>query len=791
MRYLFCLLLCFTGYFAAGQDSVATKMKWYAKAKPTSNLFVHYDKNVYSNNETIYFTAYLIDPSINPSGAHKTLAVDVISDIDSSIVATDRFIMDKGLSFGNINLPDSILTGNYHIVAYTDQLINGIPELIFIQSITIKTNIDPAFKASMKLLEAANTQNKMHKVLVSATTKDNRFLPKPISVSYRYGDIYKTAKTDASGQVLINLPIQNNLTNPNLYVKLKNGKDSCFIQMPLANGKDKAIVRFYPEGGHLVLGLPVIVGWEVKDQQKMPIALSAYLYNNNKAIDTIETNSLGVGKFRLQYEKGANYTVKLVHNGLVDSVYQLPAAIPNGISLSVIEALAKDTLRVTLKTTEAKNVFIRLHNFRETFLYVPFEMDLQGKVLKIPLTEIPKGLATLTITDEQNRPLAERMIFAHYNNDEQLNLSTDAQIYKQREKVNLKLTLNNKDDDAVVSISVLQDNRLELKKMNDIESYTYLKNELASFPLHAKGLPYKDKAFLEQILLIRGWRKYSWEGMNSINPNDTIVRRDSLTITGLVSKGNKKITKEIEVIAFGDAQIRLVQTIKGGFFNVITPEFMATNAKKMYLFVNIPNRYDLLITLNDSFIKMSESLKKVVARDDVNLPSTLLNNSDLLLKSNEKSIRLKEVVIKSTADNSFFGSPGANACGDYVCRNNVLNCKNHPSSYEGTTQPIQGRTYAGLFGPYQECKEMPQGYVKLNGVHVEKEFYINDYHDPQEPAFFSTLYWNYATMLKGGTPTEISFHTSDITGKFRIVVQGISNKDVVYGEKYFEVKAKP
>jgi hypothetical protein len=790
MRYLLCLLFCCTVYFAAAQDTIARKMELYGKAKPTSNLFVHFDKNVYSNNETIYFTAYLLNASLGPLNTHKILAIDVIRDIDSLIVATDRFIIENGLSFGNVILPDSILTGNYHIVAYTDQLLNNLPELSFTQPITIKTKIDPAFNASMKILEAANAQNKMHKVLISVTTKDYRFLSKPVSVSYSYGNGHKSLKTDASGQVLINIPVQKNLTDPNLYVKLKNGRDSCFISMPLSYGKDKASVRFYPEGGHMVEGLPATVGWEVKDQQRMPISLRAYLYKNNQPVDTVETNSTGIGKFRLIAEKDSKYTLKLVHNGLVDSVYQLPAAIPKGISLTIAEALVKDTLRFTLKTIDIKNLFLRLHNFRETFLYVPFEMDSRTKAVKIPLNDIPKGLMALTITDEQDHPLAERMVFAHYNNIDQLNLSTNENIYNQREKVSLSLSLKDAEDEAIVSIAVVQDNRLALKQMNDIESYIYLKNQLTTLPIHLKGLPYKDKAYLEQILLVKGWRKYNWEGMQHITALDTIFKRDSLSIIGLVNKDKKALKKEVQVGVFGDSNMRLVETANLGSFNLYSSALITPNNKKMYLFVNDPARMNFEIKFNDSFSKMSERLKKTIVSEEIVLPSTLTNNSELLIKSNEKSISLKEVVIKSRPDNSFYGLSGVNDCGDYVCRNKILNCQNHGPSEPGTTQPIPGMVYGGSSGPYRECVPISSGFVKLNGIHLEKEFYINDYKDPQEPAFFSTLYWNYGTVLKGKKPAELTFYTSDITGRFRVVVQGVTNNNVVYSESFFEVKPK-
>ena len=73
---------------------------------------------------------------------------------------------------------------------------------------------------------------------------------------------------------------------------------------------------------------------------------------------------------------------------------------------------------------------------------------------------------------------------------------------------------------------------------------------------------------------------------------------------------------------------------------------------------------------------------------------------------------------------------------------------------------------------------------------VYKEFYVNDYKDPNEPAIASTLYWNYGVLLKANEKKVISFYTSDISGKFKVILQGITNNDVVYKEYHFEVKPK-
>jgi hypothetical protein len=758
--------------------------------KSAANLFIHFDKNVYSTSEPAYFTAYLVKEGTIPLKKNKVLAIALIRNIDTTVVITKKFIMQGGIANGDFEIPDSLLAGNYRFLAYTDQLVNGLPEATFEQNITLKTRNEPVFKVNMKLVDEIKPGTNAHQVIITATTADSRFLTKPLDIVYRYGNMSRKAKTDATGQLVISLPIQNNVTNPNLYVKICNIKDTSFMQMPIPNSKSRAQVNFYPEGGHLVRGLTSTVAFEVKDAQRMPIALKAIFLKNDKVIDTLETDSYGIGKFTLRYEKDAHYTFKLIHDGLRDSAYHLPQALTQGIALQVPKAVANDTVRLQLRSTGAHQINIRIHNFKETFLHQPFKMTQNYQAFKIALTDMPKGLLGITITDSLDRPVAERIFFAHFDKKERIQLQTDRQEYKQREKVTLSLNLPDSVTKGFVSVAVVQNNRIELKKMRDIESYTYLNSVLADLPIHLMGLPFKDDQYIENALLTKGWRRYQWEGLSEP------LNVDSVIFKAQVLKNNKALKTPLNVVVLGKDHFQTDSTSSTGLINLTDPQYTSSTSGDLQLFVPGNNYGIYQISIMNGFNTMSEQLKKVSVADEVILPSTLLNNTELVLKGNEKAISLKEVVIRSKADVSFndtrkIGNPGRNACGDYVCHMGVFNCRNH--TYDsGHTAPVKGQKYAGLNGPYNGCLIEAKEYknlFKFDFVRYAKEFYENDYQDPKETAFFSTIYWNYG-LIVDKKKTELSFYTSDITGKFKVVAQGILNNDVVYAEQFFEVNAK-
>ncbi len=787
MKKVFLSILCclFTLTLFA-QDPLANQFNYYQKAKPTTNLFVHFDKNVYSSNETVWFTGYLINSK--DFNKHRLMSVSLIKESDNKVVLEDRFVMQGGFSFGNIIIPDSIPVGNYRFLVITDFTVDNLPEVSFTQPITIKSMLEPPFKASMKIV---SSDNKGVKVMVSTTTADNRFLEKPTDVFYTYGNVTKSAKTDASGQAVLNLAQKDNLTDGNLYVKLLYDKDSTFLNLPITQPKGTPEVKFYPEGGDILRGVVNTIGWEVRDRQKNPISAKAYLYKDNKVVDTLNANGFGLGTFKMFAEPNAKYTFKVIGNSLKDTLFTLPVIKESGIALTIASAVATDTLRIELRTKKTQTVNLRIHNYRTNYLYTNLVVQAGLTPLRIPLTQLAKGLATLTFTDSLERPIVERIFFAHYDNKEKVNIATDKASYGPREKVNLKLKLKNIDEKAVVSVAVVQDIRLEPGKTTDIESYSYLNNELSALPVNTKGSTFKDKKYLEQLLLIKGWRRYNWQDLNKAKAADTNKAYSNLLLTGSVTKSKKPLTSSAIVGAMGSKKIRLITTANDGTFDFNTPEFYTETGKKMFLFLNKNTSPAFKFTVNNQLLEISKKIAEIPTTDDKPPILGLTDNSDLFVKSNEKTIRLKEVTISGKTNKGAFG---ANACGDFICVFGILNCRNHFGDPQNR-QPVAGQSYKANVGStaavYPGCNVSDESiFFRTEGVHTHKEFYVDSFKDPIEPAYFSTIFWNYSLVLDKDKDTNINFYTSDIGGKYRVVVQGVTKSQVIYSQSFFDVKRK-
>jgi hypothetical protein len=176
----------------------------------------------------------------------------------------------------------------------------------------------------------------------------------------------------------------------------------------------------------------------------------------------------------------------------------------------------------------------------------------------------------------------------------------------------------------------------------------------------------------------------------------------------------------------------------------------------------------------------------------------LLNqkNADIEnLNDRQHIIRLREVKIKGDNDNRTYASNstmGSNACGDYVCKYNILNCPNHRDDPDNR-QPVKGElyTYQGTsFYTYLGCTiDSHDNQFTFDGIKYAMEFYPADYStiNPPEPEFLSTIYWKHQFKILPKGDNKISFYTGDITGAFKIIIQGVGENDVVYGEKMIMV----
>jgi hypothetical protein len=798
---LMCTLLFWLNVKAQDKtlDSIALNISRYALKNAESSLFVHFDKNVYTNNDQVWFTGYLLKTITNLDQYH-TLYLSLINNKDSSVVLQDKFLIDKGFAFGALTLPDSIPSGAYRFVANTNIKKNDKPDGGFIQPITIKSTTVNPLTANISIFKAYDEQTKNGTALLKILSSDNRFVENA-EIKYQIGKdkqllLSGKAKSSVIGELMIDFPSHKITPDNNLLsVSVKKGKDTRYIKfdLPVRNNLTYQI-QFYPEGGYLVNNLLSKVGFEIKDRQGAVIKAKAVLYENDTAIDTIQTNSIGIGSFSIRPQSSKKYDVKLLTEGRASIAYRLPAILKHGAVLSTGSVMANNDFRMHLESNQHTKVYVLVHNFSSILLHAVLNLDANKiQNIRFNLDSVPIGLNTVTVLDSNYKPIAERIFFAHYDQLNQTELITDKNEYNTRDQVNLKLNVLHKNKTplaALVSIACVQSNRISGNNQQNIIDYFYLGQYLNKLPNHPMGLKYVDQEYLNDVLLVKTWSRYKWPE-TEVGPVNESKVLSSFDYKGNITKKKKLLVAPMGLTTIAGENLKFLNTDSVGQFNVPFVNLIIKEPKlPVWLSMATTNydQYDLKIN------EPQDELKKYLIQQNfetTNANAVILNESTQSITA-LAGIRLKEVVINKTKDEKtdFAQNTFANRCGDYVCRYHILNCPNHGGDY-GNTSPVKGKTYANGRGGttiYPGCtdQESKPNITILKGINLPKEFYVPDITNKNEPINFATVYWNYQVLVNG--ETLLNFNTGDLTGQFKIIVQGVTDGGVVYGEQEITVK---
>ncbi|PWS29242.1 hypothetical protein DHW03_05325 [Pedobacter yonginense] len=797
--FLIVLLICSSAKLNAqikAIDSLANQLGTYALKNKTAELFIHFDKNIYTNNDRVWFTGYLLKTATDLE-RYTTLYLSLISNQDSSVILHKKFLIEKGFVFGNMILPDSIFSGNYRFVASTNVKFKSKPDVEFIQQVSIKSTIIDPMVPNLSLFNRNSDQTGNGTVLLKVLSSDNRFVS-DADVSYTIGrnnNIIKTgkAKTSIIGELMIDYPVdkihaENNEVSA--VIKKKNEFRQIKFTIPIENFQPYR-VNFYPEGGYLIEGIKNKIGLEIKNVEGIPIQASAVLCVNDRILDTLNTNSTGLGSFSMIPAQGSKYTIKLLKNSELVGNYQLPKPLSKGTNVKLTRALATNELRFIAESNFKNKVHVVVHDFQNIFLFSDLNLDpkIPTRVI-LKLESVPKGLNAITILDSLYNPIAERIFFAHYDEISRFQINLDKESYSTRDSINLNLKILGKDDTAfngLVSIALVQKNRLALVNKKNIVDYAYLENELNPLPQNLLGVKYDDEKYLEDILLIKGWRKFKWpEEKESLSNEEKEV--SEYEYVGKITRNKKPLSKVVSVQTFAGYNINSFNTDSTGRFLLPTQALLAEDNTKVWLTLSDQKYAGYTIKLTDPSDEIKSIQKNIRFQQNTLDVNVIPKFSEQI--TSVAGIKLNEVNIKKTKDTQFgFNNAvlGVNSCGDYVCVANILNCQNHMVG----TMPVKGKSYYsnGRMIVYAGCSENEDkpNFVFLNKINVAKEFYMADLTNKNEPINFPTLYWNYQFQINKAGQNSLKFTTGDLIGDFDLIIQGISENGVVYGEKTIQI----
>ncbi len=152
MRILLCALL--TPLFIYVSMPECTASGYYTTPDGlTENVFVHTDRDIYIAGENMYIKSYLLNSNIKTKSSYIYVALRNETETVKSVILP----AENSSYEGSIFLEDTLSTGYYELVAYTNWMRNQGEDLYFRKTVAVINRFDQIYTTS--LIEFAETES--------------------------------------------------------------------------------------------------------------------------------------------------------------------------------------------------------------------------------------------------------------------------------------------------------------------------------------------------------------------------------------------------------------------------------------------------------------------------------------------------------------------------------------------------------------------------------------------------------------------------------------------------------
>ena len=357
------------------------------------------------------------------------------------------------------------------------------------------------------------------------------------------------------------------------------------IQTTVADPNENKIdVQFFPEGGNLVASIGSKVAFKAIGNDGLDVNIKGKILDaSGKQVAIINTFKRGAGFFQINPQKGEQY-VAVLDNG---QQYQLPKVADSGYTLTV-DNLNDKSVRINVQASESlkNNAFYVVGHMRQRRYYQGrFNFGTKAALrFEVPKSQMPSGVLTLTLFDENKKARCERVVFV--NNKEELLISAKLETDKILKRGKIKLQINLTDTDgkpvaADVSIAATDVNQVtKNKNSGTILTQLLLQSDLKGY-IDNPGQLFKDEKratlhALDLVMLTHGWRKFDWSTIGkSHDEKKEFDFAKGIVIRGKARRSNDKPLTEatLNVIAKSGNLLGMLSTETSFDGKFIIPDF--------------------------------------------------------------------------------------------------------------------------------------------------------------------------------------------------------------------------
>lgn len=597
--------------------------------------------------------------------------------------------------------------------------------------------------------------------------------------------------------------------------------DSFMARPPLTSPPLVGLKRFnlFPEGGYLVDGINSVVAFKATYGNGFPDDVSGKVLEDGKEIASFISVHNGMGKFALTPRLGKDYKVVLTDG----RKYPLPAIERTGMTLRILRNNNTSITMLVSASDSLPHPFTVFAKQRSVPCCSAKGIVRGQQIVRLPIERFPQqGIAEMTLSDEYDYPVAERLVYVNPAQRLNITASTDHRQYNRRDAGKVHLQVTNSSGQplkAELAISIFDKAYLYLPGHENILSHCYLSEQIRGNifnPTYYYDERNEDRLqALDLLLMTQGWRCYVW---NEKPIQGRPVLKDELC--GRETTSNKLTSKMQLISAFAlqsDSCFILTDSI-GGF--EITSDQMNAMRGNIYLKPLLSEKYKAKLTITNPF----DSINFYQQGRPRYLPQNFIYetaNGERAITNGFGTVVLKDVYVTAKRRSpyrdkvtGYLDSLATMASGEWVCEckasqsshylNNYKGYSHHPDGCSATTysgkrlMPKRGENYELIryepvgsdgswivtditsvkySGPQYTEEELLRmyGMWKVQGYYPRREFYEPD---PVElaspmPDPRNLLQWKPYVLTDENGEAEISFRTSDVNTEFIGIVEAI------------------
>ena len=333
--------------------------------------------------------------------------------------------------------------------------------------------------------------------------------------------------------------------------------DESMKQRPRSKEKD-FMIRFFPEGGQLVEGVPSVVAFEATSKEEGTVGISGTVYGPDD-VELAQFTTLHDGMGCFTYTPTDKQAKAVVTYQDKKYSFQLPKALPQGYVLNVTSKEKALVIKVLRNSTSLKDTLaLFISHQGRPLMYQTLDFKDQT-VYHLPLSTqgLPGGVIQLSLMNSNGATLCERFCYVMPSPSLQLTATSTNALYYPFEPIEYHISMKNHTGQPIqghFSVAVRDALKSDFQRFDQtIYTDLLLTSDLKGY-IHQPGYYFANnsprrRVALDILLMIHGWRKYDISQAISATPETPIYLPETrLTLHGQVTSFlRNKEQKEISV----------------------------------------------------------------------------------------------------------------------------------------------------------------------------------------------------------------------------------------------------